>query len=113
MIACDPLNTTYRSVSVTEVPASFVDLRLKNGLDPTKHFTQQKQVTVAEPGKVFAIEDIANSRFEAYDSLAKVYGLYATISKDPKLTEFAFVLRWPTLKPERRRHCTRSSPATN
>ena len=40
-------------------------------------------MTVAEPGKVFAIEDIANSKFEAYDSLAKVYGLYATISKDP------------------------------
>jgi len=42
-----------------------------------------------------AIEDIANSKFEAYDSLAKVYGLYATISKDPKLAEFAFVLRRP------------------
>ena len=103
VVACDPLNTTYRSTSLTEMPANFVDLRLKNGLDPTKHFTQQKQVTVAEPGKVFAIEDIVNSKFEAYDSLAKVYSLYATISKDPKLAEFAFVLRWPTLKPEQKK----------
>lgn len=103
VVACDPLNTTYRSASVAESQANFVDLRLKNGLDPTKHFTQQKQVTVAEAGKVFAIEDIANSKFEAYDSLAKVYGLYATISKDPKFAEFAFVLRWPTLKPEQKR----------
>ena len=103
VVACDPLNTTFRTASLAEAPANFVDLRLKNGLDPTKHFTQQKQVTVAEAGKVFAIEDIANSKFEAYDSLAKVYSLYATISKDPKLAEFAFVLRWPTLKPEQKR----------
>jgi hypothetical protein len=103
VVACDPLNTTYRSASLAETPASFVDLRLKNGLDPTKHFTQQKQVTVAEQGKVFTIEDIANSKFEAYDSLAKVYGLYATISKDPKLAEFAFILKWPTLKPEQKK----------
>ncbi|MBM3981598.1 MAG: hypothetical protein FJ304_15235 [Planctomycetes bacterium] len=103
VVACDPLNTTYRTASVAEAQANFVDLRLKNGLDPTKHFTQQKQVTVAEAGRVFAIEDIANSKFEAYDSLSKVYGLYATISKDPKFAEFAFVLRWPTLKPEQKR----------
>jgi len=103
VVACDPLNTTYRSASMAETPANFVDLRLKNGLDPTKHFTQQKQVTIAEPGKTFTIEDIANSKFEAYDSLAKVYGLYATISKDPKLAEFAFILRWPTLKLEQKK----------
>lgn len=103
VVACDPLNTTFRTANLAETNANFVDLRLKNGLDPAKHFTQQKQVTVAEAGKVFAIEDIANSKFEAYDSLAKVYSLYATISKDPKLAEFAFILKWPTLKPEQKR----------
>lgn len=103
VVACDPLNTTYRSTSLAESAANFVDLRLKNGLDPTKHFTQQKQVTIADPNKVFVIDDVAGSKFEAYDSLAKVYSLYATISKDPKLAEFAFVLRWPTLKPEQKR----------
>ena len=38
-----------------------------------------------------------------YDSLAKVYGFYATLSKDPNLTEFGFVLTWPKLKPEEKR----------
>ncbi len=103
VVACDPLNTTVRSTSLPEQAALFADLRLKKGLDPAKHFTQQKQVTVVDGGKEFVLEDAAGSRFEAYDSLAKVYSLYATLSKDPKLTEFAFVLKWPKLKAEEKR----------
>ena len=103
VIAVDPLNTTYRTVTIAEQPASFADLRLKNGLDPAKHFTQQKLVTILEANKPFEIADVAASRFETYDSLAKVYALYATLSKDAKLAEFAFVLRWLTLKPEEKR----------
>ncbi len=103
VIACDPLNTTSRSTSLPESTALFADLRLKKGLDPTRHFTQQKQVTIVDAGKEFKIEDAAASRFEAYDSLAKVYSLYATLSKDPKLNEFSFLLRWPKLKIEEKR----------
>ena len=103
VIAVDPLNTTYRTVTIAEQPASFADLRLKNGLDPAKHFTQQKLTTILEANKPFEIVDVAASRFETYDSLAKVYALYATLSKDAKLAEFAFVLRWLTLKPEEKR----------
>jgi hypothetical protein len=103
VVAVDPLNTTYRSVSLPEVPATFADLRLKSGLDPAKHFTQQKQVTLLDAGKPFTLDDPAGSRFETYDSLTKVHGLYATLSKDPKLAEFAFVLRWSKLKAEEKR----------
>jgi hypothetical protein len=103
VVAVDPLNTTYRGMTLAEQPAmaaQFVDLRLRNGLDPKGHFTQQKQVTILSPGQPFVLEDVAGSRFEAYDSVAKIYGLYATLSKDPKLAEFAFLLNWPKLKPE-------------
>ena len=98
VVACDPLNTTVRSTTLPEKAALFADLRLKKGLDPTLHFTQQKQVTILDVGKEFKLDDAAGSRFEAYDSLAKVYSLYATLSKDPKLAEFAFLLKWPKLK---------------
>src|SRR5262249_18726007 len=48
--------------------------------------------------------DITSSRFEVYDSLAKVYTLYATLNPgESKLAEFAFVLNWPNLKPEEKR----------
>lgn len=101
--AIDPLSTTVRSISLAEEPVRFLDLRLKNGLDPNGHFTQQKQVSVLVPGKPFTIADIGASRFEAYDSLAKVYALYATLSKDPKLEEFSFILTWPKLKEAEKR----------
>jgi hypothetical protein len=53
-----------------------------HGLDPAGHFTQQKQITVVPKGEKFTLADITTSKFEAYDSLARVYGLYATLCKD-------------------------------
>ncbi|HLW68067.1 MAG TPA: hypothetical protein VKS79_22305, partial [Gemmataceae bacterium] len=103
VVAVDPVSTTYRSITLPEQKASFVDLRLRNGLDPKSHFTQQKQISILESGKLFVLADPAGARFEVYDSLPKVYALYATLSKDPKLAEFAFILTWPKLKPEEKR----------
>ncbi len=103
VVAVDPVSTTSRSVALPEQPAKVRDLRLHAGLDPQGHFTQQKQVSLLPPGEPFTLADAAASRFEAYDSLPKVYGLYATLTKDPKLAEFAFALTWPKLKPEEKR----------
>lgn len=103
VVAVDPINTTYRSVTLPEPKSLFVDLRLANALDAKAHFTQQKQITVVPAGQPFALADITTSKFEAYDSLARVYALYATLSHDPKLAEFSFLLGWPKLKPEEKR----------
>jgi hypothetical protein len=103
VVAVDPLSTTYRSIALPEQPARFLDLALREGLDPKGHFTQQRQVTLLQKGQPFVLADVAASRFEAYDSLAKVYGLYATLSRDPKLAEFAFLLNWPKLKSDEKR----------
>src|SRR5262249_30188948 len=65
--------------------------------------TQQKQISVVAARQEFKLADITTSKFEIYDSLARVYGLYATLNRDPKLVEFAFVLNWPKLKPEEKR----------
>jgi hypothetical protein len=103
VVAVDPLSTTVRTITLPEQPAKFLDLRLLSGLDPKGHFTQQKQVSILTDGKPFVLADAAASRFESYDSLARVYALYATLSKDPKLAEFAFLLNWPKLKDEEKR----------
>ncbi len=103
VVAVDPLSTTFRTVTLPEAPTAFVDLRLNNGLDSQKHFTQQKQVTVVQPGKEFVLADVVGSRFQSYDSLAKAYSYYSTLSKDPTLTEFGFILTWPKLKIEEKR----------
>ncbi|MBX3400732.1 MAG: hypothetical protein KF873_18515 [Gemmataceae bacterium] len=103
VVAVDPLSTSVKTATLPEQAAKFADLRLAKGLDPAKHFTQQKQVSVLAPNQEFALADIAASRFELFDSTAKVYALYSTLSKDPKLAEFAFVLTWPKLKADEKR----------
>ncbi len=103
IVAVDPLGTTSKFTSLPEQKANFVDLRLKAGLDTSKHFTQQKQVSLVKGGQPFTIADVVGSRFQMYDSLPKVYLLYATLSKDPNLAEFSFILTWPKLKIEEKR----------
>jgi hypothetical protein len=103
VVACDPISTTWRSMALPESPTRFLDLRLANGLDPKSHFTQQKQISLVRAGQPFTLADITTSKFEAYDSLARVYRLYATLTHDPKLAEFQFILNWPTLTPEEQR----------
>ena len=51
----------------------------------------------------FVVADINSSRFELYDTLARVYSLYVTLRGDAKLVEFGFVANWPNLKPEEKR----------
>lgn len=103
VVAVHPENTTYRSMSLPEQPVRILDLRLRTGLDPAGHFTQQKTASVLNAGKPLTIADVAASRFEAYDSLSKVYTLYSTLNPDPKLLAFSFILNWPTLKPDEKR----------
>ncbi|MDB5388519.1 MAG: hypothetical protein JWM11_4165, partial [Planctomycetaceae bacterium] len=103
VVAVDPVSTTYRSIALPEPKPGFIDLRLIAGLDPQAHFTQQKQITIVPDGQALTINDITTSKFEAYDSLSRVYGLYLTLSRDPKLVEFAFLLNWPKLKLEEKR----------
>ena len=100
VVAIDPLQTAYRSISLPEKQMELVDLRLAAGLDPERHFTQQKQVSVVRSGQPFVLADVGTSRLEVYDSLSRVYSLYTTLSGDAKLAEFRFVLNWPQLTTE-------------
>ncbi|MDH3585245.1 MAG: hypothetical protein OER86_13625, partial [Phycisphaerae bacterium] len=103
VVAVDPQNTVYRQVALEQADAEYKDLRLIRGLDPQKHFTEKKQVGVVAKGGAFGIGDITTSRFESYDTLAKVYSLYATLSGNAHLIEFSFILSWPELKEEQKR----------
>ena len=103
VVAVDPVSTTYRSIALPEAKTEFLDLRLLENLDPKGHFTQQKQITIAPIGQGFVLNDITTSKFEAYDQLTRVYGLFLTLNRDPKLVEFAFLLNWPKLKPAEKR----------
>ncbi len=104
VIAVDPLNTVYRQVALTEAKLQRQDQRLMaTALDPAKHLAEQKQITLVDKGQKFVVPDISASGVEAYDSLAKVYTFYSTISNDPTLREFAFIVTWDKLTPEQKR----------
>lgn len=103
VVVVDPVHTTVRQVSLPEQPAAFLDLRLPKSLQPQGHFTLQKQVSIVPANQPFVLADATSSRFEAYDSLGKVFTLYQTLLKDPQFADLAFVTRWPTLKPEEQR----------
>ena len=103
VVAVDPENTVFREIALPEVKFERQDLRLLTGLDSKKHFTEQKQISIIDAGKDFVLSDITTSSIENYDSLRKVYGLFATLSLDAKLMEFDFILNWPKLKPEEKR----------
>ncbi|MFM7071208.1 MAG: hypothetical protein ACKO38_05375, partial [Planctomycetota bacterium] len=103
IVATDPLQATGRSLSLPEAKPAFFDLRLAEGLDPAGHFTQRKQISLVGANEPFSLADIASSRFEYYDHLGRVHALYSTLTQEPRLNEFRFILDWPTLAAERKR----------
>ena len=98
IVAVDPITTVARHVALADTKNRFSDIRLIAGLDPTKHFTQQKHISVIPAGQQFRLQDMTTSRFTAYDSLAGVYDLFQTLTGDRNLAKFEFILRWPDLE---------------
>jgi hypothetical protein len=103
IVAVDHVQTVSRSVALPPSDAPFVDLRLHKPFDAGTHFSRQQRISVVQPDMPFVLDDIATSRFEAYDSVARVFGLYQTLLKDPKLVEFSFITRWHTLSDAEKR----------
>lgn len=98
VVVVDPTLTLARGVALAAAPPRLADQRLLRGLDPAAHLIQRQKVSLVDPAVgPFVIEDAASGRFEAYDSLARVFGLFTAVSRHPDLPTFAFLLRWPSL----------------
>jgi hypothetical protein len=102
-VAVDPQNTVSRIVALPNVKSEYLDLRLAKGLDPKLHYTQQKLISILQAKGTLVVPDITSTHFEAYDSIPRVFSLYAALNGDPKLVEFNFIKTWPTLKLEEKR----------
>ncbi|MCG3181905.1 MAG: hypothetical protein BIFFINMI_04345 [Phycisphaerae bacterium] len=103
VLAADPENTVLRDIALAAPQADYLDLRLANGLDPAARLTEQKQVSVVAKGGAFTLADVRTSQFEVYDSVARLYRLLTTLSSDPTLAEFSFILDWPKMKDAEKR----------
>ncbi|NUN47922.1 MAG: hypothetical protein HUU15_03730 [Candidatus Brocadiae bacterium] len=97
IVAVDGLHTVSRDLLFPEVRTPHEDLRLRLALDADGHFTEKQQISVLSAGQPLEIADITTSRTEVYDTLGRVFRLYATLSNNPELAKFAFILEWPRL----------------
>ncbi len=103
IVAVNAGNTVCRDALLPEVTTPHEDLRLRLALDADRHFSEKKQVSVLSPGQPLDIADITTSKTEVYDTLARVFRLYATLSNNAELAKFGFVLQWPRLTEDEKR----------
>ena len=103
VIAVDPQAVASRLATLPESQRRFRDLRLAESLDADKHFALQKKISVLSAGEKFQLNHLQTARFEAYDSLSSVYGLYMALTQNPELAKFRFLLNWPALTDEEKR----------
>lgn len=99
----DPLNAVWGSFALAERPTRFRDLRLARPLSPTQPFTETKEVTLLAQGGTLTLDDLLTGELETYETLGSVFSLYATLSADPTLAKFAWILDWPGLKETEKR----------
>ena len=98
VFAVDPANSAYRQVSVANRGTAVVDTSLRHGLDASKHFAEQKNVTLLGKGEGLEVGDLSTAKVETYDDLSDVFTLYTTLSGNRNLAEFRFILDWPGLE---------------
>ncbi|MFK7819471.1 MAG: hypothetical protein AB8G99_12185, partial [Planctomycetaceae bacterium] len=103
IVALDPINTVWKSVSLPKKEMKSLDLRLASGFDPKKDFSQQKKISVIKSGETFELEDLSTSQMVMYDSLRGVFQLFETLDGNENLAKFRFVLDWPTLDEDKKR----------
>jgi hypothetical protein len=87
--------SVVRDLSLPDAKTKLRNLTLRNGLDPAGHFTRQNQITILEKDAAFTIKDASTAEFAAQGSLGEIFELFRTLSRDPTLPEFSFILEWP------------------
>jgi len=100
VIATDAETTAYRSLALEPAPLEPRDVRLREGLPADAHVAEQRRVEVVPGGTTALVEDPATARLELYDSLADVFGLYATLDASGDLAAWRVLLDWPALTRE-------------
>jgi hypothetical protein len=103
VFAGDLTSAVWASVTLEEQKTRFRDLRLARNLDPGVAFTEVKEVSLLTAGSSVTVSDISNGEFEVYDTLASVHALFTSLTGDPTLAKFSWILSWPRLSEAERR----------
>eukprot|EP00053_Salpingoeca_punica_P017888 m.173140 g.173140 ORF g.173140 m.173140 type:complete len:2129 (-) comp17311_c0_seq3:152-6538(-) len=87
------------------VPAA--DLRQRATLDPTKHYTEKRDLTVVGPADVWSTDSASSTRLSVVDSQERLYSAFTTLlsraGEDAKaFAQFSFLGSWGSLAPEQK-----------
>lgn len=97
VLAADARQSACRIFPFPETPAAFRDLRLADGLDPAKRFTEQKAVRPLAAGEALTVADLTSAKLVLVDDVERAFRLFSAVSPDGALGEFAFLPRWDRL----------------
>ncbi|MBX3462200.1 MAG: hypothetical protein KF830_03440 [Planctomycetes bacterium] len=97
VVAIDGDQVVHDTAQRPETPLQPRTRHLREALDGSQHFAEQKRIEFLAAGGEAVLEDARAAQVEVYDSLAGVHRLLTTICQDPDLSAFAFVLDWPRL----------------
>ena len=97
VVALDRDQAVTTHVVRTEQPLQPRARQLPRSLDPQQHFAEQKRIEFVAAGASTRLEDARQAQVEIHDSLASVFRLFTTLSRDAELAKFGFLMQWPSL----------------
>ena len=100
VLVLDHHGASYAELSLPERGTEIKDLRLRQPLNPDRHFTEQDSVTLLKKGERLEIKDLPTARLEVFEDLSSAYRYLLALREDANLREFEFILKWPHLKAE-------------
>ncbi|MBN2452577.1 MAG: hypothetical protein JXR77_19490 [Lentisphaeria bacterium] len=95
VVACNDRETVCRRVFLPVQAEPYRDLRLSEGLDPALPYGEARTVVPLTAAEEISIQNASAARVQTYISIADVFTLFESLTGDPHLAEFRFVLDWP------------------
>ena len=100
VIAVDSDSAAARDFTLPEQKLKLRDLRLTDSLDPAQHYSRQNRMSQLKTGEAFAFKDALTAQWQSISHIGAAHSLLSTISNNPTLAEFSWLMMWPDLKPE-------------
>ncbi|MEO0480402.1 MAG: hypothetical protein AAF196_13050 [Planctomycetota bacterium] len=97
VVVVDGLATASRSFIMEAQELQPLELGFRSGLDPQQAYAETRAIEVVDQDQAFEILTVGDTEAKVLDSLRSVFELFQSVSNNPELATFEFLLRWPDL----------------
>jgi len=94
--------SVLRQLLLPSPAETYRDLRLAKALDAGTRFGELRTVVALPTAQEVTIENASAARIQSYGSVADVYALFESLTANPELAEFRFILDWADLPEEKK-----------